>query len=31
MRGEAQTELRTGRGFIDHGVEEKWLERMLLA
>ena len=31
MHGEAQTELRTGRGFIDHGVEEKWLERMLLA
>ena len=22
MRGEAQIELRTGRGFIDHGVEE---------
>ncbi len=31
MHGEAQIELRTGRGFIDHGVEEKWLERMLLA
>jgi cephalosporin-C deacetylase len=31
MPGEAQIELRTGRGFIDHGVEEEWLERMLLA
>jgi cephalosporin-C deacetylase-like acetyl esterase len=31
MPGEAQVELRTGRGFIDHGVEEEWLERMLLA
>ena len=30
MPGEAQVELRTGRGFIDHGVEEEWLERMLL-
>jgi cephalosporin-C deacetylase-like acetyl esterase len=30
MPGEAQIELRTGRGFIDHGVEEEWLERMLL-
>ncbi len=31
MPGEAQIELRTGRGFIDHGVEEEWLERMLVA
>ena len=28
--GEAEIELRTGRGFIDHEVEERWLERMLL-
>ena len=31
MPGDAQVELRTGRGFIDHEVEEQWLERMLLA
>ena len=30
MAGEAETALRTGRGFIDHEVEEQWLERMLL-
>ena len=31
MPGDAQIELRTGRGFVDHEVEEQWLERMLLA
>ena len=28
--GEAEIGLRTGRGFLDHEVEEQWLERMLL-
>ena len=31
MAGEAEIALRTGRGFIDHEVEERWLERMLLS
>ena len=30
MAGDAEIGLRTGRGFIDHEVEERWLERMLL-
>ena len=30
MAGDAEISLRTGRGFIDHEVEERWLERMLL-
>ena len=30
MPGDAQIELLTGRGFLDHELEEQWLERMLL-
>ncbi len=30
MPGEATVEFRTGRGFLDHGVEERWLEQALL-
>ncbi len=31
MAGDAEIEMRTGRGFTDHEVEERWLERMLLS
>ena len=31
MAGDAEIALRTGRGFIDHEVEERWLECMLLS
>ena len=30
MPGDAQIERLTGRGFLDHELEEHWLERMLL-